>query len=144
MLLWIVLIAVLFFLVINPVLRLFISSFQATEGGHFPLANYAIAYGNLRGWLALLNSLLYGVAVTVVAIIFAVPIAWAVSRTDMPGKSFVRAIILGAFITPSYLGAIGWILLAGPNAGSLNRIWMKLTATQTGVSNISSFSVLVF
>jgi iron(III) transport system permease protein len=144
MLLWILLIAVLFFLVVNPVLRLFVSSFEATEGGHFTLANYAIAYGNLRGWSALLNSVLYGAAVTIVAIVFAVPIAWAVSRTDMPGKSFVRAVILGAFITPSYLGAIGWILLAGPNAGWLNRIWMTLTGSETGFSNIYSFGGLVF
>ena len=53
--------------------------------------------------------------------LFAVPIAWGVSRTDMPAKGLVRALILGAFITPPYLGAIGWILLAGPNAGWLNK-----------------------
>ncbi len=127
MLLWLALIAILLFLVVNPVLRLFVSSFEATDGGQFTLANYIIAFGGPRGWLALLNSLLYGSAVTILAIVFAVPIAWAVSRTDMPGKSVVRAVILGAFITPSYLGAIGWILLAGPNAGWLNRIWMTLT-----------------
>src|SRR5258708_10194917 len=114
MLLWVALILVLLFLVVNPVLRLLVSSFEATDSGQRSLANYVIAYGHLRGWSALLNSLLYGVAVTIVAIILAVPIAWAVARTDMPGKGFVRAIILGAFITPSYLGAIGWILLAVP------------------------------
>jgi iron(III) transport system permease protein len=144
MLLWLALIAVLLFLVVSPVLRLVVSSFEATDGGQLTLANYAIAYGTLRGWLALLNSLLYGVCVTLVAIVFAVPIAWAVARTDMPGKAFVRAVILGAFITPSYLGAIGWILLAGPNAGWLNRIWMALTGSSTGFSNIYSFGGLVF
>src|SRR5260221_703657 len=143
MLLWVALILVLLFLVVNPVLRLLVSSFEATDSGKLTLANYVIAYGHLRGWSALLNSLLYGVAVTIVAIILAVPIAWAVARTDMPGKGFVRAIILGAFITPSYLGAIGWILLAGPNAGWLNRIWMTVTGSSTGFSNIYSFGGLV-
>ena len=38
--------------------------------------------------------------------------------------------MLGAFITPPYLGAIGWILLAGPNAGWLNRVWMSLTGAR--------------
>jgi len=47
--------------------------------------------------------------------------ACAVSRTDMPGKGLVWAAILGTFIVPNYLSAVGWILLAGPNAGWLNR-----------------------
>ena len=143
MLLWLALIGVLLFLVVNPVLRLLVSSFEATDGGQLTLANYVIAYGNPRGWSALLNSLLYGAAVTIVAIILAVPIAWAIARTDMPGKGFVRAVILGAFITPSYLGAIGWILLAGPNAGWLNRMWMNLTGSSSGFCNIYSFGGLV-
>jgi iron(III) transport system permease protein len=100
MLLWLALVGVLLFLVVGPVLRLFISSFEATDGGQFTLANYAIAYGTVRSWEALLNSILYGVAVTLVAIVLAVPVAWAISRTDMPCKGLVRAVILGAFITP--------------------------------------------
>ena len=31
--------------------------------------------------------------------------------------------VLGAFILPPYLGAIGWILLAGPNSGFINQAW---------------------
>ena len=59
------------------------------------------------------------------------PLAWAVSRTDMPGKGFdPRMLVLGAFVTPPYLGAIAWILLAGPNAGWLNRVWMSLTGAR--------------
>src|SRR6266446_2383708 len=63
MLLWVALILVLLFLVVNPVLRLLVSSFEATDSGKLTLANYVIAYGHLRGWSALLNSLLYGAAV---------------------------------------------------------------------------------
>ncbi|MEJ1976510.1 MAG: hypothetical protein WDN49_10775 [Acetobacteraceae bacterium] len=33
--------------------RLVISSVQSTETGGFTLQNYLIAYGNLRGWMAL-------------------------------------------------------------------------------------------
>lgn len=142
-LLWLIPVAVLAFLVLNPVLRLVISSFQSTETGAFTLANYAIAY-NARGVRALLNSLAYSAAVTGVAAVFALPIAWAVARTDMPGKRTVRLLILGAFITPPYLGAVGWILLAGPNAGWLNKAWMVVTGSATGVLDIYSFAGLVF
>jgi iron(III) transport system permease protein len=60
----------------------------------------------------------------------------------MPGKSLIRALILGAFITPPYLGAIGWILLAGPNAGWLNRIFMAVTGSHSGFIDVYSFTVL--
>lgn len=144
MLVWLLLVAVLGFLVISPMLRLVVSSFQSTDDGRPTLANYVIAYGSARHWRALGNSLLLGVAVTGLSAVFAVPIAWAIARSDMPGKGVIRALILGAFITPSYLGGIGWILLAGPNAGWLNRAWMALTGRESGVLDVYSFPGLVF
>ena len=140
---WIVAAAVLIFLVIAPTLRLLLASFEGTETGEFTIANYVIAFDSQRRLIAFGNSLLYGLAVTAVALVFAVPTAWAVARTDMPAKGLVRATILGAFITPPYLGAIGWILLAGPNAGLLNRAWMALTGSSTGLFNVYSFPGLV-
>ncbi len=93
MLLWLVLIAVLGFLILNPVLRLIVSSLQEVDTGRFTLANYRTAYGNIRHLQSLLNSLELGVGVALLATLFAVPIAWAISRTDMPGKAFVRLMV---------------------------------------------------
>jgi iron(III) transport system permease protein len=44
---WLVAIVVLVFLVVNPLLRLFIASFQ-DDGGAFTAANYVAAYNRLR------------------------------------------------------------------------------------------------
>lgn len=142
-LIWIGATLILVFLVVAPMLRLLISSFQSTETGAFTLENYVTAFASQRRLIGFGNSLLYGAAVVLVSIGFAVPLAWAVARTDMPGKGVVRATVLGAFITPSYLGAIGWILLAGPNAGWINRAWMALTGSSTGVFDVYSFAGLV-
>ncbi|MDB5361642.1 MAG: transporter substrate-binding protein [Rhodospirillales bacterium] len=142
-LIWIGATLILVFLVVAPMLRLLISSFQSTETGAFTLENYVTAYASQRRLIGFGNSLLYGAAVVLVSIGLAVPLAWAVARTDMPGKGVVRATVLGAFITPSYLGAIGWILLAGPNAGWINRAWMALTGSSTGVFDVYSFAGLV-
>ncbi|TGD95117.1 ABC transporter permease [Methylobacterium nonmethylotrophicum] len=141
---WIGLIGVLVFLVVAPIARLLLASVQSPETGDWTLANYATAFGHLRNWEVLGTSLLYAGGVTAASVVMAVPIAWAVARTDMPAKGLVRALILGAFITPSYLGAIGWILLAGPNAGWLNRVWMSLTGASSGLFNVYSFAGLVF
>ncbi len=135
--------AVLVFLVVNPLARLVAVSLQDPDTGAFTVANYLAAYGRPRYVQALVNSLALGAAVTLLCLVFAVPVAWGVARTDMPGKSLVRFLVLGAFVTPPYLGAIGWILLAGPNAGWLNRLW-ALTGAQTSLFNIYSFAGLAF
>lgn len=127
-LVWLLAIAILAFLVLNPLLRLLVVSFQDDNGG-FTLANYAAAYGRVRQLEALGNSLLLGVSSGAVCLAFGVPLAWSLSRTDMPGKTLVWIAILGTFIIPPYLGAVGWILLAGPNAGWLNKAAIALGAS---------------
>jgi iron(III) transport system permease protein len=144
LLLWLLLAAVLLFLVINPLFRLVQLSLQDADTGAFTIANYITAYSRPRYLAAMRNSLELGVYVTALCLVFAVPLAWAVSRTDMPAKGLIRLLVLGAFVTPPYLGSIAWILLAGPNSGWLNRVWMALTGAQEGLFNIYSFSGLAF
>ena len=134
----------LLLLIAAPLVKLAISSLEPPDGGGLTLANYVAAFGNARHLQALGNSLLLGVAVTACCIVFAVPLAWAVSRTDMPLKGLVRLTVLATFITPSYLGGVAWILLAAPRAGWLNRWAMALTGGNTGPFNIYSFTGLVF
>ncbi len=141
-LLWIAIIAVLLFLVVSPFIYLVITSFQAERTGEFTLANYATAYGRARYIEALLNSLKLGAVSALLAGVFAVPLAWAVARTDMPGRGLTRMLVLATFITPPYTGAVAWILLAGPNAGWLNRFYMLATGAEAGPFNIYSFTGL--
>jgi iron(III) transport system permease protein len=141
-LLWIAAIAILVFLVVNPLLRLLVVSFQDDTGG-FTLANYVAAYSRARHLQALGNSLLLGVSSGVLCLLFGVPMAWALSRTDMPCKGLVWVSILGTFIIPPYLGAVGWMLLAGPNAGWLNKVFVALTGASSGPFNIYSMPGLV-
>ena len=143
MLLWGVMIAILVFLVLSPMARLVISSFQEADTGRLTLTNYREAYSTARHIQALWNSIQLGVGVACIACIFGVPLAWAISRTDMPAKGLIRLLVLGAFITPPYLAAIGWILLAGPNAGWINKIWMALTGADSGIVTIYSMPGLV-
>jgi iron(III) transport system permease protein len=140
---WLLAIAVLLFLVVNPLLRLLLVSFQQPDTGAFTLANYAAAYSRSRYLDALVNSLILGVSSASLCLVFGVPLAWALSRTDMPGKGLVWVSILGTFIIPPYLGAVGWMLLAGPNAGWLNRLFIVLTGVEKGPFNIYSMPGLV-
>jgi iron(III) transport system permease protein len=138
-----VLIVVLVLLVANPILRLLWDSFH-TASGALSLDSYAAALGRSRNLRALLNSLYLGLAVTGIALGLGVPLALAVSRTNMPARGFTHVSVLAAFVMPNFLGAIAWILLAGPNAGWLNRLWMLLTGVDKGPLNIFSFWGLAF
>ena len=139
---WILAIVVLVVLVVNPLLRLLIVSFQDSTGA-FTLSNYVAAYSRPRHVEALWNSLVLGASSASLCLVFGVPMAWALSRTDMPGKGLVWVCILGTFIIPPYLGAVGWILLAGPNAGWLNRVVVAVTGAPAGPFNIYSMPGLV-
>ena len=140
---WLVAVAILVFLVANPLLRLLIVSFQQPDTGAFTLANYVGAYSRSRYVDALGKSLFLGISAAGLCLVFGVPLAWALSRTDMPGKGLVWISILGTFVIPAYLGAVGWILLAGPNAGWLNRLVIAVTGVEKGPFNIYSMPGLV-
>ena len=138
LLVFIVLLLVLFALVANPILRLVWESLRAADGS-LTLAHYAGAFGRARNLKALLNTLYLGLAATGMAVAFGVPLAWAVSRTDMPGRRLIQGGVFATFVMPPFLGAVAWILLAGPNAGWLNKRWAELFGVDGGPFNIFSF-----
>ncbi len=76
----------------------------------------------------------------------AAPMGWLVARTDMPLRRTVRLLVTASFVTPPFLGAIAWELLAAPNSGLLNQLYRELTGVEQDVHllNIYSFTGLVF
>src|SRR5690242_921090 len=84
------------------------------------LANYAALVRSPDMLHPLLLSL--GVAFAVAAICGAVasPLAWLVARTDLPWKRGFRLLVLASFVTPPFLGAVAWEILAARNSGLLN------------------------
>ena len=142
-LVWLLFAAILIFIVVNPLARLVLSSFERSDGGGYTLANYFTAYGRWRYIQALINTLVMGAGTAALATIFAVPLAWACARTDMPLRGSIRLAVLAAFIMPPYLAAVGWILLAGPNSGWINRVWMAATGDATGIVNVFTLGGLI-
>ena len=130
---------ILLFIVIAPLVRLIGVSFEDARTGAWTLRNYVLAYGTPRHITALTNTLWMGAGVVVVSTLLAAPLAWACTRTDMPGRGFIRLSVVGAFVTPPYLGAIAWILLAGPKGGWINRIWFDLAGTDQSLVNVFSY-----
>jgi iron(III) transport system permease protein len=130
---------ILIFLVANPLFQLVKASFTRAADGSFTLGNYVTAFGRPRYVQALVNSMELGVIAAAICCVIAVPLAWGVSRTNMPLRNLVHAMVLTSFLIPPFVGAIGWILLGGPNAGWINRAWIAISGASSGPFNVFSF-----
>ncbi|MBL7544556.1 MAG: iron ABC transporter permease [Bdellovibrionaceae bacterium] len=83
------------------------------------------------------NTFIVSLAVGVLCVLIGVPLAWLLTRTNLPGKNRFRSWFCLPYAIPPYVGAIGWIILANPNSGVLNTLLgLKL--------NIYSFTGLVW
>src|SRR5437870_5697806 len=70
--------------------------------------------------------------------------AWLTARTDLPGRRLIRGLIMASFVTPPFLGAFAWVMLAGPNAGLLNKLYRALTGAEDPLVNVFSMPGLIF
>ena len=111
MLLWIGAALVLGFLVLVPMAWLVYTSIQARTTGELTFANYLEAFSRRIYLEPILTSLKLAAVVAVIAAAIGTVIAWLVARSDMPGRGLMRSLVLGAFTTPPFLGALAWIFL---------------------------------
>ena len=94
----------------------------------------------------LLTTFALAILSAVICCVVAAPMGWLVARTDMPLRRTVRLLVTASFVTPPFIGAIAWELLAAPNSGLLNQLYRDLTGASGGAHflNIYSFPGLVF
>ncbi len=76
---------------------------------------------SIEFWLdAALNSALIVAGVSTLSLVLAVPSAWLIERTDLPGAAFLQRVFTLSYALPSYLLAIAWVILANPTVGWIN------------------------
>src|SRR5256714_13251615 len=100
MILWIAMIAILVFLILSPMVRLVVSSFQEPETGRLTLSNYAEAYGHARHLQALWNTLQFGAGVAGVSCPFGGPPPLANFGTHLPAEGLIRPVGVAALLLP--------------------------------------------
>src|SRR2546427_6828775 len=99
--------------VVWPVLRVLGMSLTSPAG--LTLAHYAEFFGSWRLFRILLNSLVVSAVSTVITVGVALVLAYAVTRTTIPGKRFVSLMSLVPLISPPFLVSLAFILLFGRN-----------------------------
>jgi iron(III) transport system permease protein len=137
--------ALLCVLIVLPVSWLLIFGFS-DRGGAFTLGNFRRLFADPDLLDPLLTTLIVAFASSALCCAVAAPMGWVVARTDVPMSNTIRALVTASFVTPPFLGAIAWELLAAPNSGLLNQAYRALTgAPQDAVLfNIYSLSGLIF
>src|SRR5256712_3309297 len=88
--------------------------------GHLTLAHFRDAVSSRLYTQALRNSLILGISTAVLSVAVGLPLAWAVSRTNAPGKQFIHLTAIVSYLTPPFLTAIAFVNLFSPRAGLVN------------------------
>src|SRR5256714_7071548 len=114
--------------------------------GAFTLGNFKTLISDPSFVDPLVTTLIIAISSSLLCCAVAAPMSWLVARTDMPLRRTVRALVTASFVTPPFLGAIAWELLAAPNSGLLNKIYRAITGASQDESlfNIYSLPGLIF
>jgi iron(III) transport system permease protein len=115
----------------------------SSEGG-LTLSHYRKVFTDPHFQKALWNTVILAFWVGLASLAIGIPMAWLSARTDLPGKRLIRGLMMASFVTPPFLGAFAWVMLAGPNAGLLNKVYRTLTGAEDPLVNIFSMPGLIF
>lgn len=89
-------------------------------------------------YIAVKNTLLISSLTALLSLLIALPLAWLLSRSDLPRAASFRTLFLLPYAIPPYIGAIAWVALANPTNGYLNALFGQ------GALNIYSYGGLVW
>jgi iron(III) transport system permease protein len=130
-------------LIVFPLVRLFKGSIFTPEG-ELTFIYFQNIFQDRALLEAFRNSMVIAIGATFISLLTGVPMAWAVSRTDIPLKNFIRNFTTVSMVTPPFLGAIAWVFLLGPGAGKFNLFYRFLFNTDATLFNIYSLAGITF
>src|SRR5207253_2622616 len=132
-------------LIILPMSWLFYYSL-VDRSGAFTLGNFETLVTDPVFVDPLITTLILATSSSIICCAFAAPMGWLVARTDIPLRRTVRALVTASFVTPPFLGAIAWELLAAPNSGLLNQVYRGIIGDPAAepLFNIYTLPGLIF
>ena len=137
--------AILCVLIILPLSWLLLYSLTDPKGA-FTLGNFYRLFTESSFYDPLVTTFILATSSAFICCAVAAPMGWRVARTDLPFAPVIRALVTASFVTPPFLGAIAWELLAAPNSGLLNKIardWFGMAPDQH-LFNIYTLPGIIF
>jgi iron(III) transport system permease protein len=131
----------LIILVVLPLLSLLLGSVRGEQG--LSLDQFGEVFSGRLYRQALFNSLILGAWTGLFSLVIGVVLAWAVSRSDVPGKTLIQITVSLSYLSPPFLTAIAFVYLFSPNAGILNVLVRDVAGLPWLTFNIFSMTGLV-
>lgn len=121
------LLLVMTFLVIYPMIMLFLGALTSTNPvidgfGNFrpSLTNFIEVLANPNVHAALLNTLIACAGGTALAVVIGLTFSWIVVRTNTPAKGFIGAVSMIPLFVPPLVAGVAWGILGSPKTGLIN------------------------
>lgn len=118
---------------------LWLGFFEGSPGDpdiRYTLGNYAEVFLDSRTYEVLLNTVGFSLSSLLFALIFGIPAAWLVERTDFPGKTLIFTLMTIGLLIPGFASAMGWLFLLHPRIGIFNIWLMNLFGLESAPLNI--------
>lgn len=143
----IVIAVILAFLIVVPVLTIFMEAVMVD--GRLDFSNAIQTVCNSDNIETIINSMILGVLVVIVSTIIATPLAFILVRTKYAKKKWLDILFMIPFMTPPYISSMGWILFMQkkglfqqmfPGTGAASETFFSLA----GLTLAMSFHVFPF
>jgi len=116
--------------------------FKENSGGMiaagYTLQHYQELFSEPFVYRALLNTVGFSAVSLVVAFAIAIPLAWLVERSDLPGRQIIYFMMIIGVLIPGLFTAMGWMFLLHPQIGILNQAVRNLFGLEQSPFNIVS------
>lgn len=122
-----------------------VGSFTAEgEIDRFTLGNYPEVIADSELPAVFLRTFALGAGSVVVLLFFALPIAWLITRTDFPWKSWVFVLLTAKLAIPGFITAMAYIWLFNPTAGIVNHMFGATAIGTEPVFDVYQLSWICF
>lgn len=87
--------------------------------------NFIEVFSDPRTFSVLLNTIGFAGIALLVALVFGIPAAWLVERTDFSAKTLLFTLMAIGLLIPGFAAAMGWLFLLHPRIGLINQLLMS-------------------
>lgn len=134
-------------MVLYPIGTLFYKSFIISERGKpliYSLSNYIKIFTTDRYLLAMKNSLIISLSVTLFAGVVGIALAWITARTNTPLRGKLEPLNMIPYFLSPFVGAICWSYILSPQIGFLNVYLVETFHLSKAPFNIYSIPGIVW
>jgi iron(III) transport system permease protein len=110
--------------------------------GSFTLQNFRDLYSDSLFRDAISNTILFAVVTVLTALLFAIPIAWLMERTNLPGRSLVFSFMALTLLVPGFFVAMGWQFLLHQRMGIINKWLVQLLPFEEAPINVGAVPLM--